>query len=124
VAEAGLAALVDLDHRIVPGLRLYPTPGHTPGHVSILLESAGSRAVISGDAVHHPAQLAHPQWGIFSDFDPEAARRSRMELFGMCADTGALFIGSHFAPPTALRIERAGNAFAPLGAVSVGFDEP
>ena len=112
VVEAGLAELVPADREIAAGLRLYPTHGHTPGHVSVLLESAGERALITGDAVHHPGQLAHPEWGIFSDFDPAAAHRTRVELFGMCADTGALLIGSHFAAPAAVRVKRVGQAFA------------
>ena len=32
----------------------------TPGHVSVLIESEGERAVITGDMTHHPCQLAHP----------------------------------------------------------------
>ncbi len=112
IVAAGLADLVPPDHEIAPGLRLYPTHGHTPGHVSVLLESAGERAVITGDAVHHPSQLAHPEWGIFSDFDPAAAYRTRVALFSMCADTGTLLIGSHFAPPAAVRVKRVGEVFA------------
>ena len=38
-------------------------PGHTPHHVSLLIESGGQSAVITGDVVHHPCQLAYPDWG-------------------------------------------------------------
>jgi glyoxylase-like metal-dependent hydrolase (beta-lactamase superfamily II) len=120
VYEAGLVDLVAPDHEPRPGLRLLPTPGHTPGHVSVLVESAGARALVSGDALHHPGQLAHPEWGIFSDFDPERARRSRVDLLGMCADTGTLLIGTHFPPPTAVRVKRVGEGFA---AATASFEE-
>ena len=60
IVDAGLAALVELDHVISPEIRLTPSTGHTPGHVSVMIESEGERAVITGDMTHHPCQLAHP----------------------------------------------------------------
>jgi glyoxylase-like metal-dependent hydrolase (beta-lactamase superfamily II) len=38
ILDAGLAAMVDMDARLLPGVRLMPTPGHTPGHVSVVIE--------------------------------------------------------------------------------------
>jgi glyoxylase-like metal-dependent hydrolase (beta-lactamase superfamily II) len=111
VFEAGLVDLVDSDHKVCDGVRLLPTPGHTPGHVSVLVESAGERAVISGDAIHHPCQIAYPGWNILADFDPELARRSRLELLERCAEDGTLLIGSHFPSPTAVTIRREGHGF-------------
>lgn len=111
VVEAGLADLVAPDHEVAPGVRLVPTPGHTPGHVSVLVESAGERAIVSGDAIHHPCQMAHPEWGIFSDFDPDQARRARIGLLAQCADTGTLLIGTHFPPSAAVTVRRDASAF-------------
>ncbi|MET7400228.1 MBL fold metallo-hydrolase [Dactylosporangium sp. NPDC005572] len=111
VLDAGLVDLVADDHKVHDGIRLVPTPGHTPGHVSVLVESAGREAVISGDAIHHPCQIAHPEWSVHADFDPERARRTRVELLGRCADAGTLLIGSHFPSPTAIRVGRDGPGF-------------
>jgi glyoxylase-like metal-dependent hydrolase (beta-lactamase superfamily II) len=111
VADAGLVDLVADDHQVRDGIRLLPTPGHTPGHVSVLVESAGERAVISGDAIHHPCQIAHPEWGVHADFDPRLAHRTRVELLGRCADSGTLLIGSHFPSPTAVLVARRGRGF-------------
>ena len=69
---AGLAELVELDHVISPEIRLAPSIGHTPSHVSVMIESEGERAVITGDMTHHPCQMAHPDW-MFGDDDPKAA---------------------------------------------------
>ena len=52
VVEAGLADLVAPDLRLTDEVRLQPTPGHTPGHVSVVVESAGERAVITGHDPH------------------------------------------------------------------------
>ena len=63
VLDAGLATLVEMDHRISDELWLEPTPGHTPGHVSVRLRSGDGEAVITGDLMHHPVQMAEPALG-------------------------------------------------------------
>jgi len=110
IFEAGLAELVELDHVISPEIRLTPSIGHTPGHVSVMIESEGERAVITGDMTHHPCQMAHPDWR-FGDSDPEAAVVTRQRLFAEWADEPTLVIGTHFPAPTAGHIVRDGAAF-------------
>ncbi|MFE9823713.1 MBL fold metallo-hydrolase [Streptomyces sp. NPDC005791] len=104
VEEAGLLDLVDVPAEgveITPGLRLLPTPGHTPGHVAVELTSDGRTALITGDCIHHPVQLAHPAIGACVDIDPRQAETSRRSLLDSLADTDTLVLGTHFAPPTA-----------------------
>jgi glyoxylase-like metal-dependent hydrolase (beta-lactamase superfamily II) len=108
VFEAGLVDLVADDHVIIDGVRLIPSPGHTPHHVSVLIESRGRSALITGDVAHHPCQLAHPDWGSASDFDPDRARASRSDLVERFADSETLIIGSHFADPVAGYMRRDG----------------
>jgi glyoxylase-like metal-dependent hydrolase (beta-lactamase superfamily II) len=110
IVDAGLAQLVELDHAISPEIRLTPSTGHTPGHVSVTIESEGERAVITGDMIHHPFQLAHPDW-TFGDDDPQAAVLTRLRLFAEWADEPVLVIGTHFPAPTAGRVVRDGSAF-------------
>jgi glyoxylase-like metal-dependent hydrolase (beta-lactamase superfamily II) len=111
VFEAGLADLVESDTRITDEIRLEPTPGHTPGHHSVRIASRGQEAVITGDLMHHPVQMAHPEWGSHfdSDFDEAiATRRAFLERYG---DQPILVLGTHFATPSAGRIVRDGNAW-------------
>jgi glyoxylase-like metal-dependent hydrolase (beta-lactamase superfamily II) len=108
VYQVGLADLVADDHVIIDGVRLIPSPGHTPHHVSVLIESRGRSALITGDVAHHPCQLAHPDWGSASDFDPDRARASRSDLVERFADSETLIIGSHFADPVAGYMRRDG----------------
>jgi glyoxylase-like metal-dependent hydrolase (beta-lactamase superfamily II) len=70
------ADLLDASGRLVDGLRVIATPGHTPGHISVATE----HVVIAGDVLHSPAQLQHPQWCFGSDRDPEQAAASRRKL--------------------------------------------
>ncbi|HUO12795.1 MAG TPA: MBL fold metallo-hydrolase [Caulobacteraceae bacterium] len=111
VFDAGLAEFVELDHRISPELRLIPSTGHTPGHVCVMIESDGERAVITGDMSHHPCQLAHPDWSPAFDSDPQAAAKTRARLFAEWADQPILVIGTHYATPTAGHVRRDGAAF-------------
>ncbi|WP_371515732.1 MBL fold metallo-hydrolase [Kitasatospora sp. NBC_01300] len=114
VERAGLLDLVDVPAEgveIAPGLRLIPTPGHTPGHVAVELTSRGETALITGDCIHHPVQLAHPAIGACVDIDPRQSEASRRELLGSLAGTDTLLLGTHFAPPTAGRVLTDGDAY-------------
>jgi glyoxylase-like metal-dependent hydrolase (beta-lactamase superfamily II) len=109
--EAGLTTLVELDHRLCPEVRLVPTLGHTPGHVSVAIESRGERAVITGDAIHHPAQMARLDWSVRFDSDQALARTTRHALLSEWASGPILVIGTHFPPPSAGRVVRDGAAY-------------
>ncbi len=104
VVDAGLHTLVEIDHRITDEVSLESTPGHTPGHVSVRIESRGAHAVITGDMVHHPVQLAEPGWGSHPDAQPERATRTRQDFVARYGDRDVLVIGTHFAGPSAGRI--------------------
>ena len=111
IFEAGLADLVDVHHVVHDTIRFEPTPGHTPGHVSVHIASQGEEAVITGDLVHHPCQFARPDWGSSADADPAQADRTRKAFMARYADTPTLIIGTHFAGPTAGRLVRDGDVY-------------
>ena len=108
VFDAGLVDLVETDHRICEELSLIPTLGHTPGHVSLRIESRGERGLITGDFLHHPCQIAHPEWSSTADWDPAEAQRTRERMFAELAGAPVLVLGTHFAGATAGRIVRDG----------------
>jgi glyoxylase-like metal-dependent hydrolase (beta-lactamase superfamily II) len=110
VYNAGLVDLVADDHVVTEGVRLMPSPGHTPHHVSVMIESRGQSAVITGDVMHHPCQIAYPDWGA-SDFDAGQAQASRSQLIERFADSDTLIIGMHLADPVAGRLRRVGTTF-------------
>jgi glyoxylase-like metal-dependent hydrolase (beta-lactamase superfamily II) len=110
IFDAGLVDLVEMDHKISPEIRLTPSIGHTPGHVSVMIESEDERAVITGDTTHHPCQMAHPEWS-FADNDAKGAVLTRARLFAEWADQPTLVIGTHFAAPTAGHVVRDGEVF-------------
>jgi glyoxylase-like metal-dependent hydrolase (beta-lactamase superfamily II) len=111
VLDAGLAKAVDGPTEVCEGVRLIPTPGHSPGHCSVLIESAGESAMITGDFIHHPIQFNDP--GLVSPFDVdnETAVATRRRVFGEYADSPTLIIGTHFAGPTAGKLVRDGDTY-------------
>jgi glyoxylase-like metal-dependent hydrolase (beta-lactamase superfamily II) len=111
VWEAGLVDLVETDHRICEEISLVPTPGHTPGHVSLCIASDGEEALITGDFMHHPCQMARPDWSSTADSDADAARATREQMLNRLADAAVLVIGTHFAGRTAGHVVRDGRAF-------------
>ena len=111
IVDAGLVNMIDPDHRICDEVAFWSTPGHTPGHMSVLITSEGERAIITGDMVHTPLQLADPELSSMFDTDPDEARATRHEVFPDWADGRTLVIGTHFGAPTAGFMERDGDGY-------------
>ncbi len=111
IQDAGLADLVESDHRLCNEVSLVPTVGHTPGHVSVRISSRGEEALITGDFMHHPCQIARPDWSSAADSDADEARRTRERMLGELSDQPVLVIGTHFAGVTAGHIIRDGDSY-------------
>ena len=114
IVDAGLHELVEHDHRLCEEVRLVPSFGHTPGHVSLRISSEGQEAFITGDMAHHPCQFARPHWSTTADSDPAAAEATRRRVLGELAGTEVLVIGTHFAGISSGRIARDGEAWRML----------
>jgi glyoxylase-like metal-dependent hydrolase (beta-lactamase superfamily II) len=109
IVAAGRAELIASDARLTETITVIPTPGHSPGHMSIHIASDGAEGVLTGDAAHHPCQMAHLDWSSTADSDPLQAAETRRQLFSRFADRPVLVIGGHF---DAGHPKRTGGAFA------------
>jgi glyoxylase-like metal-dependent hydrolase (beta-lactamase superfamily II) len=107
--DAGVVILADGDLEVVPGVRLVPAPGHTPGHSTVSVESEGQQLVVVGDVVVHELQLADPGLVYVSDHDSALAAATRRQVLGALADGGTAAIVSHFHGPG--RFSRKGEGF-------------
>lgn len=95
-----------------PGITMMATPGHTPGHMSVLVESAGARLLIGGDVITHPIiSFARPDWAWGTDQDAEAAMRTRQRLLTFLASERIPLLGYHLPWPGRVRVERHGTAY-------------
>jgi glyoxylase-like metal-dependent hydrolase (beta-lactamase superfamily II) len=111
IIEASLADLVPIDHQLSDEIGLQPTVGHTPGHVSVVISSDGEGAVITGDMVHSPLQIADPDLSSGFDTDSDQARATRRATFPQWADGETLVIGTHFGSPTAGTMHPNGDGY-------------
>jgi glyoxylase-like metal-dependent hydrolase (beta-lactamase superfamily II) len=111
VMAAGQAQLVRSDFALDDEVWLEPTPGHTHGHVSIRLASAGAQAIITGDCIHSPVQCMAPEWVMRADVDPVLARSTRRSFLERYCDSSVKVCATHFPEPSIGRITQRGNAF-------------
>lgn len=108
-----VSGTADLGH----GLSALPLPGHTVGHMGVIVESGAEQLLIWGDVMHFPAiQFARPDVTVGFDTDPDLARATRMKAFDMVAQDQLMVAGMHIDFPGVGHVERAGSGyrFAPL----------
>ena len=109
IIEAGLVEWVDNAWSIDDEVGLVPTPGHTPGHCSVRLGSKGREAIITGDIMVNPVQIAEPQWSQIADTDRALAIETRTHFIDQHCDTGTMILGTHFNTPTGVYIVSQGG---------------
>jgi glyoxylase-like metal-dependent hydrolase (beta-lactamase superfamily II) len=111
IVEAGQALLVDDGYELDETFRLTPTPGHSPHHCCVDIQSKGQHAVVTGDLMHHALQCREPDWSTIFDTDREQAARSRRHFLAGAAGTDTLVLPIHFPAPTVGRIAGDGERF-------------
>ena len=101
--------LIEGEYALTDELTTMETPGHTPGHISIVIVSAGQRGFILGDVAHSPAQAQHTDWNPGFDVDGVTSRRTRHGVLDRLESEGSLVSSGHFPDPGFGRFVRAGG---------------
>ena len=97
---------------VAPGIVAIDTAGHTPGHISLLIDSGSHKLLIAADAVQNAhVALAHPDWQPRADMDGAQAAKSRRQVLDMAATDKLQVICYHIPFPGLGRVERKGSAF-------------
>lgn len=110
--QLGMLVLEDGAKALFPGISLLPTPGHTPGHTSVLIESDDQCACFLGDVCHHPLHFSHPDWVSSFDTHPDITPRTRAWLFELAVERDALLVCPHVPAPGLGRLRRDGNGYS------------
>jgi glyoxylase-like metal-dependent hydrolase (beta-lactamase superfamily II) len=97
--DSGLMELVGPEQIITDGVTLLHTPGHTPGSVSILVQSGSEAALLIGDVAHHPGELTEPDYSPAVDVDPSLSTRSRKAIVEQAQKLNGYVAGGHFGAP-------------------------
>ncbi|MFO8037757.1 MAG: MBL fold metallo-hydrolase [Anaerolineales bacterium] len=103
--------LIRAEEEFIAGIRAVAAPGHTPGHIGLLIESRGETLLDLSDTLHTRVQFLHPEWSPRFDTDPEVAAQTRAEMLSFAADEGHLTLFYHLALPGLGTIRRDGDIF-------------
>lgn len=104
--------LIGFDEEIVPGITSLESPGHTPGHMSLIVQSGNEQVWVAGDFAAHPLDIPNPWISGYADVDPEILEATRTRLYQRLADEGSLAIFGHFDPfPGLGHVSADGNAW-------------
>lgn len=95
----GQLSLAEGDESLAEAVRVVATPGHTPGHQSVLVDTGDGPVAIGGDLLVHVLQLLHPELRYAVESDPELARRSRTALLDRLAAADGLLATAHLGQP-------------------------
>ena len=99
LVDLGLFDAITGDIDLTPEVKAIHTPGHTPGHMSVLVVSAGQRALIQGDVIIHPAQITEEDWNSRFDVNWDLATETRTKLLDQIEADGSALVSCHFPAP-------------------------
>lgn len=101
--------LIEMNSEIAAGVRSLAAPGHTPGHIAIVVESDGEKLIHLVDAAHHAPQVEHPTWSPKFDTDPILSAQTRAALFQQAAAENFRIMAYHFGTPGIGRVVAEGD---------------
>ena len=96
----GQIDLLDREKEVVPGIYAIPAPGHTPGHMALLISSGDQQVLHIADTVLHPILMEHPEWYPSFDLQPELAAATKRRILDRAAADKALALAFHFPFPS------------------------
>jgi glyoxylase-like metal-dependent hydrolase (beta-lactamase superfamily II) len=102
---------VEGEKEIVPGVHAIPAPGHTPGHIALVISSGKGQLLHMSDTVLHPMHLEHPAWRTVFDLDQDDAASTRRRLLDRAAADKMNVLAYHFPFPGLGNVTKRGNAW-------------
>ncbi|WP_051792986.1 MBL fold metallo-hydrolase [Amycolatopsis jejuensis] len=111
-AVRGRLSTFDGEVKLSDAVTILPTPGHTPGHVCVMVSAGGQTVLLAGDLAHHPVHLDHHHWLPVIDYAPEQSVASREYIAQLAAERDAVVLAPHFPIPTRVQVQlAAGGGF-------------
>ena len=104
--------LIEREREILPGIEAIAAPGHTPGHMALVISSKDEQLFNIADLVLHPIHLEQPEWCAVFDFSPEEVTATRRRILNRIAAEKALVQAFHFPFPGLGHIVEKGDGWA------------
>jgi glyoxylase-like metal-dependent hydrolase (beta-lactamase superfamily II) len=103
---------VPMQGEIVSGIHSLPSPGHTPGHIALLVSAGGDELIMVGDALFtQHTHFEHPEWRVAFDLDQGQGARTRRRLLDRIVADRLLVQGFHLPFPGVGHAVRHGDAY-------------
>jgi glyoxylase-like metal-dependent hydrolase (beta-lactamase superfamily II) len=103
--------LIEREREILPGIQAISAPGHTPGHMALVISSGGEQLLCISDTALHPIHLEQPEWCAAVDFAPDQVVATRRRILNRAAAEKALVLAFHFPFPGLGHIVQKGEAW-------------
>jgi glyoxylase-like metal-dependent hydrolase (beta-lactamase superfamily II) len=116
LVEGGLVDFIEGDREIVAGIRGVPTPGHTPHHQGLLIESDGEKAFFIADLAPTTAHLPLA-WIMGYDVEPLVTLETKRRILRRALDEGWLVVFEHDASTPWSRLAYDGKAYSAAASV-------
>jgi glyoxylase-like metal-dependent hydrolase (beta-lactamase superfamily II) len=91
--------LAEDNAEVLPGIRLIPAPGHTPGNSMVEIASGNDRLLCIGDIIHSQMEFVNPEHLIMFDVTPEQAINTRHRKLFEISEAGTPVFACHFQFP-------------------------
>jgi len=90
---------VDHETEIIPGIRAIAAPGHTPGHIALMISSKNEKLLVTSDVFLHPIHVEQPDWHAMVDLAPQQVTNTRHRLLALAAANKVLVLAFHLTFP-------------------------
>jgi glyoxylase-like metal-dependent hydrolase (beta-lactamase superfamily II) len=104
--------LIEKEKEVVPGVVAIPAPGHTPGHIALVISSAAEQLLHLADSVLHPLHMKYPSWRNAFDLEEDEAADTRQKLLDRAAAEKANVLAYHFPFPGLGPVEKRGGGWS------------
>jgi len=105
VQSEGELFLVEGEKEIIPGIRVIPTEGHTPGHQIVLVETTEGNLLYCGDLIPLASHINLPFIMAYDHF-PLTTLKEKKEMLGRAADEGWILVFEHDPVIGACKVKR------------------
>jgi glyoxylase-like metal-dependent hydrolase (beta-lactamase superfamily II) len=109
---AEMTTFIEDGASVASGITSMAAFGHTPGHMTYVIENGGKQLLIGADFTNHYVwSLAYPDWEVKFDMDKAAAAATRRRILDMLAADKTAMIGYHMPFPGIGYVETRGDGF-------------